>query len=330
MDALFDRLFIDSIADVSTRQVLAWAMQNFYAFTLVLVRMSGLMAIGPIFGQRVVPTNVRILLVVTMSLLVAPTLGNQSRIAFRRLDVNHDRLLTRDEIPQQLEERFSALLDRAGKFDGSGLLPGEFHYSLELPQNLLDYVLMGVGEFSLGLVLGLGVLIVLTGLQVAGELIDQQTGLSLGEIANPAMEINGSITGQFLFMLGVTILLVMEPFGGHLLMISSLVETFQTLPVGDAYVTTSAVDLLRDLVHRSLVMGIQIAAPLLATMSLVALTMGFLGHSVPQVNVLIIGFPIRAVVSLLILAIGFSGVGRAVVDSVPVAIDNIRHALTAL
>ena len=62
-------------------------------------------------------------------------------------------------------------------------------------------------------------------------------------------------------------------------------------------------------------------------MSLVALTMGFLGHTVPQVNVLVIGFPVRAMVSLLVLSATFSGASRAVVDIVPGVIDQLRHVL---
>ena len=69
---------------------------------------------------------------------------------------------------------------------------------------------------------------------------------------------------------------------------------------------------------------------LLATMTLVALTMGFLGHTVPQVNVLIVGFPIRAMISLLVIAVTLSGVGRVVVDLVPSVIDDIRKILTAV
>ena len=285
MDEFFNRLLINPLAELTAQQLLDSAMRNFYAFTLVLVRMSGLMTIGPIFGQSIVPANIRILLVLALSFLITPALHIHSRVASE---------------------------------------------SLNVPSTILDFAWVGIGEFSLGLVLGLGVLTILSGLQLAGEIIDQQTGIALGEISNPGFEINGSVTGQFLFMLGVTLLLIMEPVGGHLMMVSVLVETFQTLPVGEAYVSASAVELLRDLVHQSLVLGVQVAAPLLATMTLVALTMGFLGHTVPQVNVLIVGFPIRAMISLLVIAVTLSGVGRVVIDLVPSVIDDIRQILTAV
>lgn len=312
------------------QSLLQSAMQQFYTFTLVLVRMSGLMTVGPVFGQSLVPPNVRILLVLSLSMLVTPLLSVQPQIAFQRLDANGDGRLEREELPEHLRARFDVLLGRAGKPPNATLAVEEFYYSTRIPRTVVDYAWTGVGEFALGLVLGLGVLIILSGLQLAGEIIDQQTGIALGEISNPGLEINGSITGQFLFLLATTLLLLMKPLGFHLMLVSAMLETFQTIPLGDAFVSVPAIELIRDLVHQSLVLGVQVAAPVLATMSLVALTMGFLGHTVPQINVLVVGFPIRAIVSLLVLAASLSGIARTVVDVVPQVIDELRYVITAL
>ena len=69
---------------------------------------------------------------------------------------------------------------------------------------------------------------------------------------------------------------------------------------------------------------------MLATMSLVALTMGFLGHTVPQVNVLVTGFPIRAMIAMLILGLTFTGLAQLAVDAIPTAIDGLRAALMGI
>lgn len=308
-------------------------MQQFYAFTLVLVRMAGLMTIGPLFGQRLVPVNVRVLLVFAMAVLITPTLTYQTKRGFVRLDANNDGRLTRDETPGQLQPRFDRLLERAGKRPGEALTRAEFEFAttqLAIPPTFVDYAWVGAGEFALGLVLGLGVLIILSGLQLAGELIDQQTGLSLGEIANPGLEIRGSITGQFLFLFGTVLLLITEPLNGHLMLVGSLVETFQTLPVGEAAITESTVELLSTLVQQSLVLGVRVAAPLLAVMSLVALTMGFLGHTVPQLNVLVIGFPVRASVSLIVMGFVIAVAADQIVVALPETIDAIRSNLSGL
>ena len=330
MDELLHRALVEPFGRVLLGQLLT----GFYTFTLVLLRMAGLMTIGPVFGQSLVPVNVRILLVVTLSILITPALRGQARIGFERLDADRNGQLTRDELPEQFHDRFDRLLRAAGKnadpAAANFLTIDEFHETARIPSTVFDYAWVGVAEFALGLVLGLGVLTILSGLQLAGQLIDQQTGISLGEIANPGLDINGSVTGTMLFMLGVTLLLVIKPIGGHLMMVKALVETFQTLPVGEAVVSASSVDLLRDLVHESLVLGVQVAAPILAVMSLVALTMGFLGHTVPQINVLVVGFPIRVLLSLGILTLSLSGVGRTVVDTIPDVIDRLGSVLSGV
>jgi flagellar biosynthetic protein FliR len=56
--------------------------------------------------------------------------------------------------------------------------------------------------------------------------------------------------------------------------------------------------------------------------------MGFLGHSVPQIHVLVIGFPIRVLMSLTVLVASLSGVARHVVDVIPRVIDSLQQALT--
>ena len=307
--------------------LLQTATLQFYAFTLVLVRMSGLMIIGPALGTSAVPINIRIFLVLVLSMLITPTLNNHSQTMFQRLDQNGDHLLSRDEIPDSIRDRFDRRAAELQRSNTATLSEAEFKTELKLPATLVNYLLVIIGELSLGFVLGLGVRTVLSGLQLAGQMIDQQAGLALAEVFNPGFNTNTSISGTFLFMFGVTVFLLMEPVGGHLMMVSAIIETFQTIPIGEAFISVTVVELLRDLVHQSLVLAIQVAAPLLAGMSLVALAMGFLGHTVPQINVLIIGFPIRAVTNLLILSLTLSGAARVVVDVIPKVIDHLRSVL---
>jgi flagellar biosynthesis protein FliR len=329
MNALLDRLTVTPIHDQTLRLVTQGALTQFYAFTLVLVRLSGLMIVGPLFGEKLVPANLRVLLVLALAFLITPAVSNHSRLLFDKLDANHDGRLTADEVPETLRARYDRLSQAAGKDENAGLTPDEFQSRLEPPRTLLDYGRVAICELAIGFALGLGIMTILTGLILGGDLIDQQTGLSLGQIADPNLNITGSVTGQFLMQFAITVLLVMQPTGYHLTMISALVSTFQSLPLGEAFVSLPTIDLLRDLVHQSLVLGVQVGAPLLASMSLVALTMGFLGHSVPQINVLVVGFPIRAVVSLLVLVASVSGIARAAVDLVPATIDALVRAIGA-
>ena len=122
--------------------------------------------------------------------------------------------------------------------------------------------------------------------------------------------------------------LLMEPMGGHLMLVQTLIETFDAMPVGQAVIFSGTPMLLTEMVHKSLLLAVQVAAPVLATMSLVTVCLGYLGHSVPQFNQLAVGFPIRAAVGILILAVTLSGVSRVVVDAIPEAIQRMQIALS--
>ncbi|QDV50213.1 flagellar biosynthetic protein FliR [Gimesia fumaroli] len=326
MSELLDQYVMNPLLQLAPGQILQWAMLQFYAFTLVLFRLSGLMIIGPVFGQPIFPTNIRILLILCLALLITPTLHDQVIVGFYELDANQDQRLSQDEVPTHLQDRFEALVISAGREGTRELTVNDYKFVVNMPASLLDYVWSILGELTLGLALGLGVYIILLSLQMAGQMIDQQAGMALGEVFNPGFDMNASLSGQYLYFIGITVFLVMEPVNGHLLMLSSLMDTFQVFPVGEGIVSTNTLDLLQSLMHQSLVLSIKVAAPLLAISALISIAMGYLGHTVPQINVLVIGFPIRAMISLLVLMFTLSGAADIVVESIPSAIDQLSRS----
>lgn len=303
------------------------AIGYFYAFTFVMMRMAGLMTIGPVFGHPSLPINVRVVFVVALSLLVTPVVVSESPWqTVARFDTNGDGLLSIEEAPPKMRPRIERLA-RSQDERGETVTPQQLAYVPQLPRSLADYLWVGVGEFSLGLVLGIGVTIILSGLQFAGHMIDQQSGTAVGEIFNPAMNSSETLTARMLYWMGLTLFLII---GGHLRMVSALLDTFQAFPIGEGFVDQMAIDVLHQLFIRSLALALQVAAPVLATMALVSVTMGFLGHSVPQINVLVVGFPIRATISLVIVSLTLIGIGDVLVETVETAIEQLEYSIIGI
>ncbi len=329
MNDLVERLAHDSLVQWTARQLVEAAWLEFYVFVLVFVRVSGLMIIGPLFGQALVPAQVRFLLIFSVALLVTPILGLQQRQAAVGWDQNRDGRISVEEVPGHLTEEFESMLASRGRLANGTISPAEFSVALRQPASVLELMQVIVLELLLGFALGLGVFTLLSGLQLAAQLIDQQAGVALGEVFNPALDVETSHNGQILYMLGIVVLLSAPPLGLHLQMMSALLETFRIFPVGMAVVGEPTIEVLSGLVHQSLVLAVQVAAPMLATMSLVSLALGFLGHSVPQVNVLMIGFSVRTIISILILALTLSGVSDALIERIPQAIAAVQGSFSA-
>lgn len=328
MDALLNNLPVEALQGPDFSQLLESATGAFVAFILIVTRMSGLVVIAPIFGHPNIPVKIRAFLVLAMSFVITPVLlANDHARTFRLLDRNEDRLLTRDEVPESLARTLDDLLKKAGKHEGEGLQADEFFVTLPVPQTVIEFAWLALLEFALGIALGLGVLTIVSGLQMAGSLIDQQIGMSLGNVFNPQFQTESSLSGEMLYQLGLVVFLIV---GGHHLVISALIDTFQTMPVGYAWVSSGGIEFLSGLVHQSLVLAVQISAPMMGMMAVVGLAMGFLGHTIPQLNVLAVGFPVRTLIGLLLVGLAIPAITEALARIVPGGILHLRQVLMGL
>jgi flagellar biosynthesis protein FliR len=325
VNLLLPDLPFDALAAPDVTQLLRGATSILVAFTLVVSRISGMMVIGPIFGHPNFPLQIRVFLVLAMSFVITPALlGIDQQRTFALLDHDHDQVLTLEEIPGSLAAQFEKLIRRAGKEPADGLTEDEFRLPPPLPETLIEYAWLALVEFGLGFALGLGVMTIVSGLQMAGSLIDAQIGVSLGSVFNPEFESDASLTGELLHQLGLVIFLIV---GGHHLIVSALIDTFQALPVGYAWVSPPAVELLSGLVHQSLVLAVQVAAPVMGMMAVVGLSMGFLGHTIPQLNVLVVGFPVRTLVGLVVVGLALPRIADVLVQVLPGGIQQLRDVL---
>ena len=211
-----------------------------------------------------------------------------------------------------------------------GLLvtPTQIGVVVPTPSTVLDLAWVAATELAVGAAMGLGLTVVLGGLQLAGDVIDQQAGFSLGQVFNPQTGDMSSPTGTFLMTVATAALLAAEPFGVEERIVGGVLETFAAMPPGSAAFGPEAMQTIVSLGHQSLVLAVKVAAPLIAAASLVSVALGFLGHTVPQVNVLVLGLAVRAGVSLSLLAVTVGPMGDVAVEMSGDALDAVAAALT--
>lgn len=328
---------IGQTVDFFSRAFLDSAVQYFYIYVLVVIRLAGLMSVAPVFGQSVVPIPIRVMIVLGLGFVLTPMLEQTTGNSIARYDANRDGFLTPDETPSHLAGRIEHLAElNAAKrpqgradFSIDRVPVSEFASRFQSPETLGALTGSIIAEFSLGFLLGLGVTFLLSGLQLAGQMIDQQLGLEFGAVVNPDLQAGASVSTGLLHLMGTVILLTMQPVNGHVMLLRATLETFDALPVGEAVLFSQTHVLFTELVHKSLLLGVQVAAPVLAAMSIVTVALGFLGHSVPQINQMVVGFPIRSLAGLLIMSVSLSGMGGILVDAVPEAIHDIQAAITS-
>ena len=160
-------------------------------------------------------------------------------------------------------------------------------------------------ELLVGHVIGYGASLPMIGMQVSGRVVDQQLGTALGGVFNPELDEQTGVIGQFYFILALALFLILD---GHRVMVHILVGSFDTIPLGAFRPDLRLLDLLVALLGAMFDLAIRVAAPLLCLIFLETLAMGFIIRTVPQINILSIGFPLRIMVGvgLLVGAIGIN------------------------
>lgn len=164
----------------------------------------------------------------------------------------------------------------------------------------VQYGLFVGAEVLFGLLMGLSAGLVFGGIRMAGELIGRQIGMALAITADPASGMQSTPIGNFCEAVGVLVLFSLD---GHHMMLKALQESFQHWPLGGFL----SAQFVRDVGVRAVADGLNIAfrlaAPLLVLTFLISLIMAIMARLVTEINVLIVGFPLRIGVGLVGLAL---------------------------
>ena len=150
-------------------------------------------------------------------------------------------------------------------------------------------------EIIIGAVLGLTARLAISALQVAGFVVAQQLGLGFVTAVDPTQNQQGVLVGNFLAMLGVTLIFATDL---HHLVIAALNDSYQLFQPGELPVVGDMAQLVIRTVATAFKIGIQLSAPFLVFGLLFNLGLGVLSRLMPQMQVFM---PLTITLGLLLL-----------------------------
>ena len=169
----------------------------------------------------------------------------------------------------------------------------------------IGYFLAIAGEVMIGVALGIGLMLLLAGMQTAGQIISQMSGMSLAEVFNPSLDAEVPLFSQLLYFFALAIFV---SIGGQRLMMAAMLDTFVTIPAGTASLDNNLAETLTTLMGQSLSLGVRAAAPAATALLLATLVLGLIGRTLPQLNVLSFGFGINAVVTFAAVSLSLGAI----------------------
>jgi len=192
------------------------------------------------------------------------------------------------------------------------------------PGNLISLAVLLGRELVLGLALGLSVNVLFSGMQLAGQLIAQVSGLSLSDVYSPSLDSNVPVFAQ---LLDATTLAVFVAIGGHRQVIDALLDTFRDMPPGQADFAPTIVDALTAILSNSFLTGIRASAPVMVSLLLAVLIVGLISRTLPQLNSINLGFSFNTLILLGTLAFSLGSAVWIFQNETKEAIDLMRDTL---
>ncbi len=216
-------------------------------FGLLFSRCLGFYIAGPLFAQRTIPSQIKLLLAVVTSLALMP------------------------------------LVTTAGP----------------PPADLWGFGLAVAGETFAGLLLGFAATLPFAGIRLGASLVGIQMGFGIVNVIDPKEGGQNPILSRFYHMLTLVLFLLLN---GHHLLIRALGVSLELVPLGGAQLSTGLAGHLIGLAGTMFLTALAVGGPLIAVLFLADAALGFVARTVPQMNIFIVGFPIK-------IALGLLGIG---------------------
>ncbi|MBS4207609.1 flagellar biosynthetic protein FliR [Bacillus sp. FJAT-50079] len=175
--------------------------------------------------------------------------------------------------------------------------------SIETMEITGNYLLLIFKEASVGLLLGFIAYMMLSAVQIAGGFIDFQMGFAIANVIDPQTGAQSPLIGQYLYMFALLFLLAVN---GHHLILDGVYYSYQFIPIDQLFLPFGDSNMIEYVIQSFSLMfmiAFQMAIPVIASLFLVDVALGIVARTVPQLNIFVVGFPIKIAVSFLIIFI---------------------------
>lgn len=222
--------------------------------------------------------------------------------------------------PNKLKVTFGVILSFA--------LVGNIDYNNVLEITSVYYLIVFIiSEVLTGFVFGIIIDIAFKIVIFAGSLLDLNIGLSMVNVMDPNSKTSTTLNGNLLHYVALMIFFAMN---GHHLLIKSIIESFMLLPLGKSILYPETIWVIVEVIISYFVIGLKIAIPIVLIIILTDLSMGLISRAVPQINVMILGMPVKMLVGILSVSVALPLMVKIFISNISYFPDIFRKILHAV
>ncbi|QKS71423.1 flagellar type III secretion system protein FliR [Paenalkalicoccus suaedae] len=191
-----------------------------------------------------------------------------------------------------------------------------------------EYVLLILKEALVGLTVGLVATVLYYAIQIAGGLIDLKLGFLIANVIDPQTGTQSPLIGSYLYTFSILLILALDV---HHLLIDGAFYSYQFIPMQQLYIPfgdESIIEFIATTFNTMFIIAFQMSVPIVAPIFLVDVALGFVARTVPQVNVFVVGMPLKIFLGFIIMIVTMAPFFVLVQHLSEVVIETMRTLMT--
>jgi flagellar biosynthesis protein FliR len=178
--------------------------------------------------------------------------------------------------------------------------------------DIVPFAGLAVKELAIGVMMGIVANFMFNAVQLAGQILDVQIGFGIANVVDPMTSAQVPVMGQFQFILATLLFLALD---GHHLLLLALQQSFDLVPLTRFWFTPELATKFTDAAGEMWSMAIKVGAPAVGALFLAEVALGMVARTVPQMNVFIVGIPMKIALGFVIVLAAMPFFGTLVAHS---------------
>ena len=170
------------------------------------------------------------------------------------------------------------------------------------PANYQVLILMYrmAGEVMIGVIIGFSARVVFAGIQMAGEMIGFQMGLSMANVIDPMTNQQVSTIAELQYLMAMLVFLIVD---AHHIFFSAIIQSYSIVSPLTFHFSGQLMQTIFEFSQEMFVIAVKLGAPLMAVMLFTNVGLGIIARTVPQMNIFIVGFPLQIGIGLIFMGL---------------------------
>lgn len=185
-------------------------------------------------------------------------------------------------------------------------------------------IILIIKELMTGLMIGFICYLFFSTFYTMGQIIDMNMGFGMVNVIDPQSRIQVPLMGNFYYILAMYVLLGIN---GHHMIIKALADSYKFIPIGSFDFSKNIAFFLIETFAKSFAIGFMLSTPIIVTISLLDLVLGILAKTMPQMNVFVIGLPLKIFIGLFIIIITMPIFNTIVSNLITLMVDRVYEFL---